>query len=1046
MTFFPELSPNTRLFLRRIGFLSVCMALLTQTVFLNGAVQTVAAQEKTNKKRTKKAKRERTNNPVVLPAMLPALNQPQTVVDEPRIAPSAPIRQSKQPVSIAKTETPQQTDTPTQLQSQQVSSVITATVNVRALASQKPGKRMSTTVAPTGGFETMPVPGSIGEVETPAPVEEQPAAQATVDEGGLNIASPSPAQNFQGAIDEAVGGGAAGTFTIPPDTTGAVGLDKVVTMLNNNIVIQDKATGAQLSLVSLSSFWASTGATGSFDPRIQYDPYNNRWVVAAVSNAQTANSSVLVGVSNSPDPQGTFTLFRFIVGCAPGSPGCNAAGGWADFPMLGFNKNWVVVTWNQFTINTLAFTDGRALVMDYPALRGGTATATLFTGATAGIGGFCMHPALTFSPTEETMYLPTHIGSAGATYRLHRITGTSASPTFNVDPANRIRPGGGWTQPGGDVLPQQCVPGVGAPTQVCPVTIRQGDVGDAFIRSNVIFRNNRIFYPQTVALPAGGITTNSRFVAQWTALNTDGTFSEGGRLEDATATRTNGGKHYSYPSLSVNKNNDMILGFSEWESDDYADAGYAVRLGSDPAGTLRDPLIYKEGEDYYQKTFSGTRNRWGDYSHSVVDPVNDADLWTLQEYARLRVGTTGTGSNDSRWGTWWAKINAPAGAGGLLISEFRLRGPSGVNDEFIEIYNPGSTPHTVESSDGSAGYGVAASDGIVRFTIPNGTVIPAKGHYLGVNSVAYSLASYPAGNGTTATGDATYTIDIPDNAGIALFSTANPANFALGVRIDAVGSTSEANTLYKEGTGYPALTPFSIDYSFYRSNCPGNTPVFGSAIGCIAGGGGLPKDTDNNAADFVFVDTNGTFAGAGQRLGAPGPENLSSPVDRNAGTVMLLVDASQSATVAPNRVRDLTSDPPNNSTFGTLDIRRRVVNNTGSPITRLRFRIIDINTFPAPSGFADLRSRTSTAVVVAGVNDAGTCSPNPAPCSVTVQGTTLEQPPSQLNGGAFNSTQSAGTISLGTPLAPGASINVRFLLGIQQTGSFRFFLNVEALP
>jgi hypothetical protein len=39
-----------------------------------------------------------------------------------------------------------------------------------------------------------------------------------------------------------------------------------------------------------------------------------------------------------------------------------------------------------------------------------------------------------------------------------------------------------------------------------------------------------------------------------------------------------------------------------------------------------------------------------------------------------------------------------------------------------------------------------------------------------------------------------------------------------------------------------------------------------------------------------------------------------------------------------------------------------------------------------------------------------------------------------------------GTITLGTPLANGASIDVRWLLGIQQTGSFKFFVNVEALP
>jgi len=41
---------------------------------------------------------------------------------------------------------------------------------------------------------------------------------------------------------------------------------------------------------------------------------------------------------------------------------------------------------------------------------------------------------------------------------------------------------------------------------------------------------------------------------------------------------------------------------------------------------------------------------------------------------------------------------------------------------------------------------------------------------------------------------------------------------------------------------------------------------------------------------------------------------------------------------------------------------------------------------------------------------------------------------------------SAGTITLGTPLANGASINLQFLLGLQQTGNFRFYVNIEALP
>jgi len=347
----------------------------------------------------------------------------------------------------------------------------------------------------------------------------------------------------------------------------------------------------------------------------------------------------------------------------------------------------------------------------------------------------------------------------------------------------------------------------------------------------------------------------------------------------------------------------------------------------------------------------------------------------------------------------------------LIISEFRVRGPNGANDEFIELYNNSGADHTV--AGGGTGYGVASSDGVARCVIPNGTVIPNRGHYLCVNSVGYSLASYPAGNGTTATGDATYTTDIPDNAGIAIFNTSVAVNFTLANRLDAVGSTSEANTLYKEGTGYPALTPFSIDYSFYRDTCGkgGSITVMGP---CAID---TPTDTNNNAADFIFVDTNGTSAGAGQRLGAPGPENLSSPIQRNASFAGNLLDTCVSTAAAPNRVRDFTSDPANNSTFGTLDIRRTIVNNTGGNVTRLRFRVTDVSTFPAPSGIADLRPRTSTAVVV--TVDRPPCGSGTS--NVTVQGTTLEQPPSQPNGSGFNGSMSAGVITLATPLANGAS-------------------------
>ena len=383
-------------------------------------------------------------------------------------------------------------------------------------------------------------------------------------------------------------------------------------------------------------------------------------------------------------------------------------------------------------------------------------------------------------------------------------------------------------------------------------------------------------------------------------------------------------------------------------------------------------------------------------------------------------------------------------AGTLLISEFRLRGPNGANDEFIEIYNNSGAPHTVAALSGT-GYGVAASDGVLRCTIPNGTVIPTNGHFLCTNSVGYSYSNYPAGNGTTATGDATYATDIADNAGIALFNNnTGGGSFSLANRFDAVGSSTEADTTYKEGTGYPALTPFSIEYSFTRlaAGLTVTNPPFGGSPSS-----GLVQDTDNNAADFIFVDTNGTSAGAGQRLGAPGPKNLSSPIFNGVSTPHVALDTCSTFGTAPNKVRDLTSVPAQNSTFGTIDIRRTFTNNTGAPLTRLRIRLQNIATFPAASGIADLRPRTSSDVVV--TVDRPPCGAGTS--NITVFGTDLEQDntaPStgQPNGGGFNSTMSPPSITLGTPLANGASIDLHFLFGIQQTGSYKIAAIAEGLP
>ncbi|MCM3905164.1 MAG: Ig-like domain-containing protein [Pyrinomonadaceae bacterium] len=378
-------------------------------------------------------------------------------------------------------------------------------------------------------------------------------------------------------------------------------------------------------------------------------------------------------------------------------------------------------------------------------------------------------------------------------------------------------------------------------------------------------------------------------------------------------------------------------------------------------------------------------------------------------------------------GTGTITLNQP---GTILISEMRTSGPAGAGDDFVEIYNNTDTPHTVPAG----GYGLFKMGAdcnavpVLIGTIPATTVIPQRGHYLFVGST-YSLANY-GGTGAAA-GNATLTTDIEGDFNVGLFMTVDPLQVSSANRLDAVGfgaNTSGVCALLLEGTTLAPASGSTSEYSFVRE------------FTLVSNDVPTPTDGNDNAADFTVISTTpltpvgGTAA---PRLGAPGPENLAGPNLKKFSQVgSQLIDPLVPQSAAPNRARDTTPDPANNSTLGTLASRRTFINNTAGAITRLRFRIYDITTFPSPVGTADLRARTSSNVVVTVTG--GTM--------LTALATTLEAPPAQPNSGGLNSSLAAGTVTLGTPLAAGASIHLNFLFGVQQSGSFRVFVFVEAVP
>ncbi|HEX5706040.1 MAG TPA: hypothetical protein VFX96_02010 [Pyrinomonadaceae bacterium] len=380
----------------------------------------------------------------------------------------------------------------------------------------------------------------------------------------------------------------------------------------------------------------------------------------------------------------------------------------------------------------------------------------------------------------------------------------------------------------------------------------------------------------------------------------------------------------------------------------------------------------------------------------------------------------GVGANDTVYN--FDPTQSTPIAGALLISEFRARGLAGSADEFVEVYNNTDSTHVVTPPDGSGGYAVATEDGQLRCTVPFGTVIPPRGHFLCAGT-AYSLGAY-------ASGDAAISGDIGDAQGLAFFSTTNPANFNAGTSLDAVGYTTSP-ALYREGTGFPFTLTQNVEQSVLRSQYKG-----------------FPLDNGNNANDFLAVNARPDVQDIGVALGAPGPENLASPTQRNAQAPMTMLDNGASSSALPNRERNLTPVP--NGALGTLRFRRRITNNTTEDITHLRIRVVDITTRNSPA---------------AGTSPPGQAAPcNSSPCAdlrvlsssneaavattggpVTTQGTTIEVPPAQPSGGAYNSSLSVNDVTLANPIPPGGTVNINILVGVQQGGSFRFHVNIELL-
>ncbi|MBN2508147.1 MAG: DUF11 domain-containing protein [Verrucomicrobia bacterium] len=507
--------------------------------------------------------------------------------------------------------------------------------------------RAASSPRPAGKYAASAAAESDGALP-PEDGQAAPARVASAPAPLQELESPMPNANFAALLDDGT------AFT--PDIAAAVGVQHLMVALNSQVRIQDRQ-GHALSTVTLDGFWAGlTNAvlTNLFcsEPRLLFDPHAQRWIFTANANLGTNNAGVLLAVSGTPDPTGTWHR-RFIattnVVVTPATPpATNTIELYAERPTPAFNKDWIVVQANLYYRTDDTLWASAVYVFNKTNLYAGGTLSPLrfeFVDPVEGLLDINHVPAAAYDAAASSLYFVQVWAGNYQEYGYLRIYSLEHSPTNTPflkttdatgDPGPFAETWYAW-----DSGPPAGVTNL-APQWNSPHRI---DAGDDRIQ-NVVYRRGLLYAVHTVFLPTNAPTHTA---LQWYVI-TPG-------LGESLVTRFDAGvadpegRSFAFPSIAVNRDDDILVGYTRFDSNHYPCAGYVFQGRKDPPETQRGDIIYRYGEaPYYVPDCYGV-NLWGAYSASITDPVNDTDLWTVQQYAELPA------PQGSRWGTWWARVS-----------------------------------------------------------------------------------------------------------------------------------------------------------------------------------------------------------------------------------------------------------------------------------------------------------------------------------------------------------------------------------------------------
>ena len=375
---------------------------------------------------------------------------------------------------------------------------------------------------------------------------------------------------------------------------GAVGPNHIVELLNGRYAVYNKS-GSLLQSSSLNQFWINAGVTpaGSFafDPRVIYDKHSGRWFAVAVDNGGGANN-ILVAVSGSSDPTAGWTGFAIDTDSNDTH--------WADFPVLGLNQDVVVVTANMFPIvsGSSAVTTLVLPKSDLTAATPTVANATIFEETNPNNTGFAPQPAYDQDDGNLPLLLLSSYNKPAGSLKTSTIGGTASSPTLNTS--------GGFI----GVTARSAPPDIDQPGLKIHIDAGNNRFSGNVIAQHIPGRANPSLWS------VHSVNIGGRAAIEWYEIDSStNAILQSGVISDASLA-------FNYSSIAVNDFGDVVIGFSGGDPSTYISTYVVVGRTNGRVTTLSAPQLTKAGLADYQILDTLGRNRWGDYSATVVDPTN----------------------------------------------------------------------------------------------------------------------------------------------------------------------------------------------------------------------------------------------------------------------------------------------------------------------------------------------------------------------------------------------------------------------------------------